>query len=848
MRSETFKGGYFNLAAFLPSLLQTAFWLLVEAVWVLLISLAIALLVHRTPLDWVLSLAALVVITTIGEIARRRPGVSWRIAKMGWRLWHSARRFSARLRGWPEAPAAVFWLLTVVYVWVLAPRLAAGLQSPLDNKPAEASALFSAALSLIAGIIAIFFAGAVLAVQLITGSYSSEFVRVFVRRPVFLASLLIMVLVAVGQLLLLGIGWNAALTTGSMVSAVYAVLCLGCLVWLLTDFLHMPRLAQIVGRQIRGYINSGLPRPIRALRVDPDAPGFELTIRQRARVLFDVHILGTLSSLSFESFAALQVPSHFQEELSERTRPLLSACLRAIQQDRRDVATVCLNELVDIARAYLRARYNYSDMGDRYLLFLVGQLEILFAASLGQTNEQFTSDIVAAAIQIGQATIPLTATQFRPYENGLTLPWSEVLMKSALRLMSLQHTNAPLAACDGIAILGRALLRHGAYSTVLYGVEDKLRTIGVTAASARDAWSATIAQKAAHGYVLLISDCYVLAEEERYYYEYAVDHLCKGLQEILHRAYDARSDWNTLTLIPAPIVGSLWQAGTLVDVFRNGLSVTPKGKLWERLALVRDLSFLVEVVRRVGVHAISKGGASYEYSVALSEMLWSAVAAARTGQDPAVMGEIRKLIAFLILAAQGFVSTSIEAAPDKTYDHLSKLSPVYAFLMYFSRAGERPGFFHELEHALQGLAELAERLSVEEDDRYRAREQLVSYLKMYGAWMHRYYPARPVTKHLTGLIASIAAQREIGRDPVFLSEMELLGYPTAFPVDHWYIFRSRFWSPQQEAIAAELNDIASYRRYDQLIRRKRKRTIINRQPGTKTGEVASVDASPEPTG
>ena len=74
----------------------------------------------------------------------------------------------------------------------------------------------------------------------------------------------------------------------------------------------------------------------------------------------------------------LNVPDDVANDLKNDLRPIMSACLKAVGEDNRDVVLSCLNEITQFCSAYLNRRKNYRGMDDNLLMFIYSQLEIIF--------------------------------------------------------------------------------------------------------------------------------------------------------------------------------------------------------------------------------------------------------------------------------------------------------------------------------------------------------------------------------------------------------------------------------------------------------------------------------------
>jgi hypothetical protein len=776
----------------------------------ILASLGILLLLsralHRTTISLPTYAGVLLVVLAIGETTRRSTTVSKAFFISLWRLrkWSLSQFFPL-----------FFFLVTIVFIIASGGLITVGLQSSLGTDPPFAQDLFVSVLTIVAGAIAIFFAGAALIVELIWGNYSSLFVHAFVRHRIFLFSLVLMILVAVGNLLPLRFGWNKSLATASLVSAVYVIMCMGMLVWLLIRFLQAPLVVREASSQILAYIRRNLPRSRLSWRQLRDGPSVYYRLLDKLRITFEFHILGRYPRPSLY----LAIPTEFSEGLQERTRPVFSACLRAITEDRRDIALACLDSIVAVGASYLDARHNYVLPDDPFTSFLFSQLEILFNAALHEENEQFTTDIVEATSKIGQASLPITEPQVFNQTNRVARRCSDSLAKFCLRSLPLKHTSAPVAACEGITQIGRGLLAEGTFNTALFGAASDLAEIGQRTAAIKREWPSVIAQKAIHGLVLMLYDLFSLAVEKEYYLPHAGRTLCDALGSITRAAFAQKRGFDAYATISAPLVGNLWLSGNVVDVFRQVLQASCDGPKSRRYRLVSDAIPIVKLIHTAGLEAISHCASSGDYSSALSAMAWYTIQVLKDQQDPDLAREAKRLLRELLRAAYDYGRGVMEKMPNMMFEHLQYLSPIYAFMVYFAWHNNSQVLVDELCVAIKELSDLLSEL-VKSDRGTPGYRKFYSYMKMYAAWIHKYFPRRPiVTKLLHSLASNVPPEVDI---PEFIMpQTERLGYPSMLASDSWYIFPSRHWSGFQQPIADELNDLENYKAFDALLRNLR---------------------------
>lgn len=804
------KSLIFPLLPLLIFLVQTAEALLIEF---LLSTLLIFLMLAFHGVTYYQIYFGVVMLIIAFESARRTSKVSTTLYRATLRFISSVKQFASEIkRSWLSI---IYWLLTAVFIVVASKLLIQGLIVPFDNQPDTARELFSNVLTLVTAILAIFFTGATLIIQLIVGVYSFKFATVVFRNPINICSMVIIVTIGLGHLALLRYGWNTYLTSLSFYSSIYTILVLVILVGLFIEYIQVPNVVKIVSREIQSYIQ-GSPRPKRLLGSTLLKTG-KVSLFYRIKSFLMEYLLGNRQSPYLTELVSYNQPKTIQKEITERVRPLFAACLKAINDDRREIVLVCLSEINEIHKSYIAKYKDSLYVSDDVLMLLRSQFEIIYDVSVKVTNQQFTSDIVDALILIGKNSLDLTDRDQR--DNKHVGTWIDLLGDSVIKSLHLQHTSAQMAACGGMIEIGQGLIKQHAYTSSLYVVADKLHRIGKTVASISHSWPATITQKICYGLLELLTVYVIEARQSSTCHQFYIQVICRHLRDVLEVAYKEQNDnaWNLNNITNSVVNQGL--GGNLATVVSLALSNWPEKASraeYDLLGGVREILFLI---RSSLQSAMEKRTAPVDlYCSTLSEIAWTLIRFILRNQEKHARKSAQDDLKLLVQIVEGFFETVSKKYPDHSYESFKELSPIYAFLIYFSRQYNTKEFFEYYVASVKNIMATINKRPKDQDNSQGYRI-LYSHLKLFGAWFYKFEPKHAFVKLLL---------ETLRRNDTLGYSFDDLGYPTDSIRGEWGIFPSNTWAESGQLIADALNDRKIYYEFDDLISKRKSKKRAKR--------------------
>jgi hypothetical protein len=216
-------------------------------------------------------------------------------------------------------------------------------------------------------------------------------------------------------------------------------------------------------------------------------------------------------------------------------------------------------------------------------------------------------------------------------------------------------------------------------------------------------------------------------------------------------------------------------------------------------------------------------GNSYEYFMAYSEIIFTIIQytvrlLTRTGD-----GKLRhlkegahSLLKEGVENAANLISWDL-ARKEHTMDPLFKLSPVFAFLVYYSKGENKELFQEERLAFINYLLKSYVNINSEEGYQIHKKSNLYKYIKLFGAWIYKYYEADAINDQIIAFLAEHYKDNLIDKRSYTYSDMDKLGYPTDHIAGEWYIYPSEFWGSEQWPITNELNNIDLYSKYNDII-------------------------------
>lgn len=715
----------------------------------------------------------------------------------------------------------LFYLITVIFFLLAIDPLLDGIKNLHNLNPVND--IIKVSITIILGILAIFFTLSAIVVQNILQKYSSIYLKFILSRVIFKVLLILLPTSAIFNLLLVYFGSNDNLEKLSLFLAIYIVISVAFAVDQLIDFLSISNIVSFISMQAFGHI-----------KVIPD-PGTIMRKKKNKYLLFLLKIKILLYKLiSMKLFKRLvttlnndySVLPKYKAILEDDVRPIFSTCRKALNEDDREAVLSCLDNLKDIAVKYLEKRKNYRGMEDRFLLFLNGQFEIIFNIAVGSYNQQYLEDIIKRVGIIALKCVELTDTQIGIGENGLVFVWIEFLKNSIWKTIDFKHTSAPTQAIKSIYQVGIELIEKDAFKTSVYSVGDSLQKIGENTSNMPGYFHALLTQNCIYGLLKMLEGFLrKIIKGGKIFSGIEVKKLCAMIASIMSNALNSKLDIYSYLTIPTPLVGSSWQdeniSSIISDALKQECDDENKEYLFENIIYIIDC--LGEISRKAFVK--NKGHLDdylmffseivYHFSIYLSNFNdnFDTTDSLVLGIRKELSNLMNKLLENIMIIYNLYLSTD-------SFINIFYFSPVFAFLTYFADKEKssklllekRNLFISQLLYVYTGF---------KQKDGKDNKRNLYRHIKLFGAWIDR-SKSNSIKKEIIKVLANEYEESRQETHHKFTSPLEVLGYPTG-DVGDWYIYFSKCWIKDQWKVTDELNDKSNnylnYKLYDKKIKK-----------------------------
>ena len=677
--------------------------------------------------------------------------------------------------------------------------------------------LAMAGLSLAVGILAIFFTVVGLVVQSTMQDYSPSFLSVIKWNKTYVTFAVLSLGIGALNLVILNRGLTPSLARASFVGSMYCIMSVPFLIYETLYFLDVSNVIRKIADDAVRFARKSIESQPPILSGDPPDNSVPIIpVAKQWRMFLEKWVLGSMRMGT--ALPKFDVPNEIVSTLEEKVRPITSTCLKAIALDRREVVRACLGSLSYVTDSYVRARESYEGSPDPFLLFVNGQVEIIFNAALSSPNQQYTSDVTDTVADFAASSLALTKARGGGYpENPHVAVFSGLLEKIPIRSFHLEHSEAPMKACRMIGEIGNRLLRLEAYQPVLFTISGNLATIGRFCAVRPGPWAALLSQAAVSAFASLLHTSLLQALKTGHHYDIACKVLLENLEAIMSVWHENdHGHMNNQTVI-APLVGGLWQGPKLPRIYADVLRRTIPDRAI--LGILEDLEKIAWQVGALGQRAIANNRTpQYDFFYAFSEMAYEAIRFAASSSEQEISDEVDKFLENTISPAGYLIAECYKNPSYHAFNDLFAVSAIWAFLIYYYQQSKRQSILNLYVKTLDQLMTTDRKAvdSLAKDD-YRLTE-LYKYIKLFGAWLYRFMPYHPFNKEVFLFLARNHIQQRLHRGRPIESEMDYLGYPTEHIGLSWYIHPSGHWADQQWPVTNELNDLASYKLFDKLVR------------------------------
>jgi hypothetical protein len=714
-----------------------------------------------------------------------------------------------------------FYILTAIFVFFAIGSLLDGIKDIHNLNPVKD--IIKINITIISGILAIFFTLSAIVIQNILQKYSSNYLKVILSRVIFKILLVLLPISVIFNLLLLYYGSNKNLEKFSLFLAIYIVISVSFAIVQLIDFLSISNIVSFISTQAFNHINKISDPGI--IKIEEKKKHLPFLLKIKA--LFYKLTSKKSFFILMESLANnISVPQKNIEILGNDVRPIFSTCHKALNDDDREVVLSCLDNLKNIILSYLDKRKNYRGMEDNFLLFLNGQFEITLNIAVRSYNQQYLEDIIKRVDSIAIKCVELTDTQIRIGENGLVFTWIEFLKNSIWKTMYLKHTSAPPLAIESIYKVGIGLIEKDAFKTSIYSVGNSLEEIGTNTSRVPGPFHALLTQRCIYG-LLKMSEDFLrkIIDEGKMFSGREVKGLCGMISTIMDNAFSSNLDFMSYSTIQAPLSYSIENDNISFVIYAVlNQECDDKNKIY----LFKCLIYINECLSKISKKAIiNNKGRLDEYLMVFSEIMYHYSKYLSNFNDhfdtkDYLILEIRKELSNLMNKLVENITNIYKIyLPCDSFMSLFHISPVFAFLTYFADDKKSSKLLLEARNMfITQLLNIYKELKQKDvTDKYN-RGYLYRYIKLFGAWINK-LKNNSINKDIIRVLANEYEEVRYEKGILFESEMQNLGYPGGDIGGEWYIFPSKYWVNDQWKITNELNDKSNnylnYHLYDEKI-------------------------------
>jgi len=714
-----------------------------------------------------------------------------------------------------------FYIITAIFVFFAIGSLLDGIKDMHNLNPVKD--IIKINITIISGILAIFFTLSAVVIQNILQKYSSNYLKVILNGVIFKVLLILLPISVIFNLLLLHFGSTENLEKFSLSLAIYIIISVTLAIVQLVDFLNISNIVTFISIKAFKHINKIFDPGI----INKKEKKKYLPFSSKIRIfLFKLISKKSLINLVGSLVNDISVAQKDIEILENDIRPIFSTCHKALADDDREVVLSCLDNLRNIVLSYLDKRKNYRGMEDNFLLFLNSQFEITLNIAVRSYNQQYLEDIIKRVDSIALKCVELTDTQIRIGENGLIFIWIEFLKDSIWKTMYLKHTSAPPLAIESIYKVGIKLIEKDAFKTSIYSVGNSLEEIGTKTSRVPGPFHALLAQRCIYG-LLKMSEDFLgkIIDEGKIFSGREVKSLCEMISIIMDNAFNSNLDFMSYSRIQAPLSYSIENDNISFVIYAVlNQECDDKNKIY----LFKCLIYINECLSEISKKAIiNNKGRLDEYLMVFSEIMYhyskylSYFDDSFKTKDHLIL-EIREELSNLMNKLIENITNIYKIyLPSDSFMSLFNISPVFAFLTYFADDKKSSKLLLKARNMfITQLLDIYKELKQKDvNDKYNSG-YLYRYIKLFGAWINR-SKNNSIKKDIIRALANEYEEFGYGTEHTFSSLMENLGYPGGDIGGEWYIFPSKYWTNDQWKITNELNDKSNnylnYHSYDKKI-------------------------------
>lgn len=483
--------------------------------------------------------------------------------------------------------------------------------------------------------------------------------------------------------------------------------------------------------------------------------------------------------------------------LKESTEIVFDIAQNAIQRNRFEVVDSALNNVLDLANEYIKARLEYSSERDAYIDYLHSRLIDSKNLVTKDTHPKIMLSITRTAKDIAISTLQIKPIRNLAGENYIPLGFIDLLSSICLSQEILKDTSyAPMSTIDYLVEIAKKALDNNFPRTAIL-VTDKLGDIAVTTTRLHFLYGDTIAAKANWGLASILDYMFYRQAKTNLHIEYELKSILEQidksintfLEDEIKYHYSSRSNIKTF-------FGPLAEHG-LASVFIKALRMKHNDRLLNSTLKVLE-EFLLDINQNV-----MKGMNNSKY-LDVRDILENIyvigivfVSLVKDGKEPRLQHEMvallqqRFYLPFTIAISMSF-KQDVNRYTIFDDDYIHEFFSLMGVMFYESKG-------HILDNVLEVWADrlldiiqkYKTQTTVEHEGHVFERHEITNLLsdlyknlRLVGVWFNHFIPQSEMLKKI---IAELKTQPKITISQGPYGEINM--YPSDFIAQRWIVVR-----------------------------------------------------------
>jgi hypothetical protein len=482
----------------------------------------------------------------------------------------------------------------------------------------------------------------------------------------------------------------------------------------------------------------------------------------------------------------------YVSKLNTDTQLIVSTCIQAIEENQQNVVNSCLNAITEIIEKYLEET-NESEVNDDFLNELNDQFQFIGSAAFDDyTRQKYSESVVETVGDIG-----LAITKHRELGTPGSR-WANLLKNQFEDSLEFDRTAAAhialrkLGEMSVTAILNAELDSYRVYQ----GEVDSLARL---CAAANHSFLAGLLQNAHLQYQKMYVAFLRALCTEGYAPDIAIPTLLEDFAESFNQAKENYGFYTDQALYAA-LFGLEPFAGRVGDELQRHRDLDPA----EQRYVAEYLSELIGFLRQISLQNPEDN--HKDIYKGYTQFLFILENTAPVDEDTKLrlLDDLNNNFVDLI---ESEYSRSLENSENLDYDINHRITDFYAMLIYFYRedSDALPTFLIPL---VESYTNLVDDHPSPDTVNERTLHQLYQELKVFGAWMSRFYDSEDVCPELMETLTDNFEEVDTSSSRIYTSTFDRYDYPTN-TFDHrdgWWLRPDAIWSNRfQESISDTLN-------------------------------------------